>query len=71
MNVSDRYNVHNIEPMGDFETLGGSRLTRSISIVYVVLSMRALPGKSAATKRPESPILLFLWVEATEVTPLC
>ena len=31
------------DTMGDFETLGGSRLTRLIAIVYVVLSMRTFP----------------------------
>ena len=29
--------------MGEFEALGGSRLTTQISIGYVVLSMRTLP----------------------------
>ena len=49
--------------MGYFETLGGSRLTGSISIVYMVLSMRTLPrtmdlpGKSAATKHPKKLVM--------------
>ena len=36
ISLSDKMTV----PIGDFGTLGGSRLTREISIVYVVLSVR-------------------------------
>ena len=49
--------------MGDFPTLGGSRLTGQISIVYVVLNMRiilrtmTLPGKSAATYSPRKSLM--------------
>ena len=51
------------DTIGDFPTLGGSRLTGQTSIVYVVMSLRiilrtmALPDKSAATYRPrKSPV---------------
>ncbi len=55
--------------MGDFGTLGGNRLTRYISIVYIlVLSMRILlttmylPGNSAATYRPKCPISMLFFI---------